>query len=302
MKQLLKSILFNMLIVLLIIGTTNMTNVGTVIALLIAAIVLPFVPRPSHTNNIVAMGRSNSYDARLCYKNAQTTIQGWLEDAKKKGKELNMDDAVLSPGYLRTEVPLNGTDTKYTFGILDTQASTPNLGNNAAFPQEQRLTLQDTFFVNEIQFGIRILSTTGGNTEFADIIGTFPTAWDFPSATYDIYTFMKLWAGQLEIKVNNRIIIPAWNLDRHLQIEQTQYPIWTVPPTQVSPYDQYDGSSTGFYPCEPNIAFIGTKGNVVTMSLPNSLGVLNFPGSMKINAVLKFHGVLAQNTSGLYFN
>lgn len=249
------------------------------------------------------MGRSNSYDARLCYTKAKQTVSRWVADAAKQGQKLSMADAVFSPGFLRSEVPLNATSTSYTFGILNTDQSTPNPGGTQ-FPTEQRLTLQDSFFCNEIGIYLRLLNTAGNDTIFQDELQSFPSAkFDGMGGTYQPDEMTSFWtASQLQIKVNNRIIVPYWDNSRHMQIEQTEYPIWTNPPNEIVPFDQWDGSTTGLYPCEPNVCFIGTKGNVVTLSLSHSLGADSFPTNAKWNAVFIARGVYAQNTSGLFFN
>lgn len=241
-----------------------------------------------------------SIDQRNVYYKSKAKVNQWVANAKKQGTNLSMDNVIFSPSYLRTEVTLDQATTNYTFGILNTQPST---NGQQPLNVEQRLTLQDSFFVNQVAFGIRVITTSTGNGSYQDMIMRFPSAIFYQmGVTFNNYDFLNLWSSYMSINVNQRVIVPNWDLRRHLAIEQSQASIWSTPPGQYIPYDQQDGGSDGFYPCEPNIAFIGTKDNIVKINLARPLGAANFPANVKINAVLEFRGILAQNSSGLYFN
>jgi len=96
--------------------------------------------------------------ARLVYKNAQEALV-------RAG--VNPQQAVLSQSYLRFENTLSTTKTSYDFGVLNNQT----ISGSAQFPTENRLNLQDAFYISEIMVYIGKASST---TDSSYKLSTYP--------------------------------------------------------------------------------------------------------------------------------
>lgn len=57
--------------------------------------------------------------------------------------------------------------------------------------------------------------------------------------------------------------------------------------------DQIDLSSDGFFPVEPNILFVGSKGYQIVVTLPAALAAVTAFERLRIH----YRGVLGQNTT-----
>jgi hypothetical protein len=68
-----------------------------------------------------------------------------------------------------------------------------------------------------------------------------------------------------------------------------------VPQTQdgTTTIDQQDGSSSGFYPIEPGWVLVGSKNNILTVSLPNAMAAVE----TNSRAILILRGHTAQNVT-----
>lgn len=230
----------------------------------------------------------NAKDARATFLAAK---------AKLKANNIDVDKAVLSSGYLQTSVELSQTSTQYTFPVLANSASAQSI---LQAPTDQRLQLQDAFFVSSMGFFLQIPTTTDGVTisQYKDMLLTFPSGYFYPD--FNILIMRALWNAYISITVNQEIVIPFWDTQRHLKINQTQYPTTNggFPINAFfAPFDEVDGSTDGYYPVEPNIILWGSGNNVINFNLPQSLNTTGvaWTGSYKPRIVLKFRGVLAQN-------
>jgi hypothetical protein len=105
------------------------------------------------------------------------------------------------------------------------------------------------------------------------------------TALYNLYN------GKMSVTVNNKQIVPAWDLYRHLYVPQFQQ--GTSSSATNGGIDQNDATEYGYYPCEPNLVFVGSKNNVVTLDLPAAIGTLQ--ASVAPRIVVIFRGILAQN-------
>jgi hypothetical protein len=213
--------------------------------------------------------------ARLVFDNARSLVQS---------AGFNVNQAVLSQSYLRSEVLMSTTNTNYHIPILvnDTQ------NGNITYQTENRLALQDAFVVSAI--GIFVAApATATATNFPYY--TYPNAQVFSTsgaaaALYNLYN------GSFQVVINNRQITPSWSVYRHLYVPQTQQGSQSGSNAGI---DQNDASSNGYFPCEPNLVFVGSKNNVVSIGLPNSIGTLQAGTAPKI--VVQFLGILAQNVT-----
>ena len=64
-------------------------------------------------------------------------------------------------------------------------------------------------------------------------------------------------------------------------------------PSTATTIDENNASEYGYYPVEPNIVFVGSKNNVITIDLPAAIGTLQASTAPRI--VVIFAGLLAQN-------
>ena len=211
---------------------------------------------------------------RLIFDNARRAIQ-------EAG--FSVGQAVLSQSVLRSEVTMTTTNTSYHVPVLvnDTQ-------NGAAFNTEVRLNLQDAFVVAGV--GVYVAApTTSASTNFP--LFTYPNAQVFTTANAatSLYSFYN---GNMSIVVNNRQIVPVYDLGRHVKVQRTQQASSTGTNTGI---DSFDASIDGVYPIEPNWLFVGSKNTNITITLPSALAAVQAGAAPRF--VFKFFGVLAQNVT-----
>lgn len=233
------------------------------------------------------MGMISTNDARRVYAAARKTLQDSGVDVKA---------AKLTPSYLRFEAKLNRTETQYSFPIVVTQQGT----NTTQSPTEQRLQLQDSFFISHIQYAIQIYTGTGVGDLYRYVPFTYPSNLGNVDGAFGSYGAYRLWGGYLRFTINNDVVLTGWDCYRHLYVPQTQNQAW-INPFPISQffnaYDEYDGSQDGYYPMEPNIVLIGSRNNELNLILPESLGTAIGTGSTDVRAIITVRGVLAQNST-----
>lgn len=218
-------------------------------------------------------------NARLVYKNAYRAIT-------RAGA--NPATAILSQSYLRLEVALSANRTSYQFPVLVNDSSATSSSQR---PTEQRLNLQDAFYVGTIQMFLGLPSSSTA-TDYYPI--TYPNGNIFttPSAKQALWNFYQ---GTLSITVNNRTILTAWDVERHLSVPQTQQ---NASLTSGVNMDQIEGSYSTAFACEPNIVLIGSKNNQINLTLPNAVGTLQAtPAGCQTIVTLLLRGILAQNVT-----
>lgn len=182
----------------------------------------------------------------------------------------------LTQSYLRCEQPQVAGVTSYKFPVLVTEV------NPQLFPTEKRLNLQDSFVISSI--GIFIAAPTGA-ADSAFIPMTYPNPLTFTTTTArDAQT---IYNGSLEIKVNNNVLVPDWDVWRHYNRPQTQSV--AVAPAAA---DEISGLDA-FFPMEPNVVLVGAKNNKVSINLP--AGAATVLANSRIVMILR--GILAQNTT-----
>ena len=217
---------------------------------------------------------ATQHGARLVFDNAKALISN---------AGFNVNQAVLSQSYIRSEVAMSTSTTNYHIPVLvnDTQ-------NGNAFATENRLALQDAAIV----YGIGVfVSRPAASTTTAFPYYTYPNAQAFTTAgaadaLYNLYN------GQLNMVINNRQIVPSWPLYQHLYVPQTQQGTSTGTNTAI---DQNDGSEYGYVPVEPNIVLVGSKNNQISLQLPAAIGTLQAATAPRIIVIFKV--ILAQNVT-----
>ena len=216
---------------------------------------------------------ATQHGARLVFDNAKNLVNN---------AGFSAGQAVLSQSYIRSEVAMSTSTTSYQIPIL-----TNSTGANTNFATNQLLQLQDAFVVASI--GV-FVSIPAASTTTAFPLYTYPNASAFTTsgaaaALYNLYN------GKLSVTVNNRQIVPAWDLYRHLYVPQTQQGAASTATT----IDENDATEFGYYPVEPNIVLVGSKNNVISLELPGAISTLQASTAPRIVVIMR--GILAQNVT-----
>jgi hypothetical protein len=211
------------------------------------------------------------HGARLVFDNAKNLVNN---------AGFSVGQAVLSQSYLRSEVAMSTSTTSYQIPILVNSATTN-------FPTNNLLNLQDGFVVSSIGIFTAIPAAA---TTTAFPLYTYPnaSAYTTSGAATALYN---LYGGKLSIVVNNRQIVPSYDIYRNLYVPQTQQGAAST----ASTIDQNDATEFGFYPIEPNIVLVGSKNNVVSLELPGAISTLQASTAPRIVVILR--GILAQNVT-----
>jgi hypothetical protein len=201
----------------------------------------------------------------------------------------NFDKAILVQHTLRSEVILNATQTSFQIPILQNSAYGTN--TTSVQPSTNLLSLQDVFCTTEINIGVAKASSSTDTTyqvfNYApkDVFSTTNTA----AAIIGMYS-----SGYLKFVNNQQIVAPYWDLQRHY-LAPNQQPAANAYYTSsgVNYISQIDGSTDGFYPCQPMWVFNGGGNIQLSLNIPQNLAAVESNEKL----VCWFRGFLLQNAS-----
>ena len=194
--------------------------------------------------------------------------------------------AVLSQGYIRTEVALSTTKTSYQFPILVND----NI-NGSSFNTSNLLNLQDAFYVSSIGL---FFAKPSSSTDTTFQLVSYPNASIFSTSAATSAALFTWYNSSLQLVVNNRQIIPSYDLYRHYSVPQTQTATAVGYSTSTNnTKDQQSGADSGFYPVEPGWVLVGSKNNTLTVNLPQAMSAIE----TNSRAIIIFRGHLAQNVT-----
>ena len=200
---------------------------------------------------------------------------------------LSTSATVLSQSYLRTEVAMSTSTTSYHIPIL---VNDNQNGATSSYNTSNLLNLQDAFVVSSIFIG---WANPTSATDTAFIPQSYPNAQI--AGTQAIATALQgIYSSNLTVNINNKQILTGWDTLRHYYVPQTQQ---VAAASLTAGISQADLSENGFYPVEPNLVFVGSKNNQVTLNLPAALSAV--PTSTYGRIVLIFRGILAQNCTSV---
>jgi hypothetical protein len=200
---------------------------------------------------------------------------------------LSTSATVLSQSFLRSEVLMSTSTTSYHIPIL---VNDNQNGATSSYNTSSLLALQDAFVVSSIFIGWA--NPTSG-TDAAFIPQSYPNAQI--AGTQAIATALQaIYSSNLQVTVNNRQILTGWDTLRHYYVPQTQQVAAASLTTGIS---QADLSENGFYPVEPNLVFVGSKNNQVTLNFPQAISTV--PTSTFARLVVIFRGILCQNATSV---
>lgn len=192
--------------------------------------------------------------------------------------------AVLSQGFLRLEVALSTTKTLYQFSIL--QNDTTNTATNT----EVRLQLQDAFYVSGMGL---YFAKPSSSTDTSFQLCTYPNASIFSTAN-TASSLYNWYNSSLSLTCNNRQIVPNYPLYAHYDVPQQQTTTNADYTTSSINYkDQQRGVFSAVAPIEPGWVLVGSKNNVLQVTLPQSMTAVE----TNSRAVIIFFGHLAQNVT-----
>ena len=234
-------------------------------------------------------------DLRIAYTNAYRTL--WKKatnDGSNKNPSWlpNTGNKILSQSDLISEIALTANRSNYQFGINVNQLQ----NGQPIYNTERRLNLQDTFFASQIGYYMRVVSTYTGNPNYQNHLFTHPAGQFYGSGTYDPNIADSFWNGSMQLSINNRTVVPEWDLWRHYETPQTQYPtfVTSVGTQQYPVNDEHYGAQSGMFPIEPMWVLDGSYDNTLTINFNNSLASI-ISGSLNIHMVVVLRGILAQN-------
>jgi hypothetical protein len=219
----------------------------------------------------------SSTGLRLVYANAKNTLIR---------HNINPAKAVLSQSYLRFEAPLTSASTQFNFDVLVNENTNPN------YVTANRLNLQDAFITSQIGVFIGLPASSAVNEGRVKLF-SYPDETQFTAATAT--ALQCLYSGFLSLTVNQRVVVPSWDLYRHYSAPLTQ----NGSPVNIAAGSLLDNStnfaSDGFYDVEPNMVFVGSKKNQLSITLPQALTA--FPADSRVVVICR--GLLSQNSTSV---
>ena len=259
----------------------------------------------------------NNRDSRDIYETAARAI------ASANGvKVTEIDKSQLTQGYIETHATLSPNTSTIQWPIVDTQQVT----GAPITPLMRLLSMQDSFVIGSMSYFLMLYPyVTNQSTPdytaanlFQPI--TYCSRWpNFYSSAISGMNGVALdmgcsmfWNGYISYEVDKKVIIPYWNTSRHLYIPQTQAQPLSNPSTGLSmtncafTENQQDGSTDTFYPVEPTIIMGGGRQNVwknnLTANIPSTIAPFTYGAygsSFVLKCCLRFHGILAQNSTSV---
>ncbi len=201
----------------------------------------------------------------------------------------SLGQAVLSQSYLRLEVTLSTSITSYSFPVLTNDVSS---SNTSSFNTEQRLNLQDAFVCSSIGLFFCVpASSTATNFQLV----SYPNASIFSNSNTATSLF-NWYKSSLNLTVNNRQIVPAYDLYRHYSVPQQQQTANAdYTSSGISYKDEQSGADSAFYPVEPAWVLVGSKQNSLQVQLATAMAAVE----TNSRAVLILRGHLAQNVTSV---
>jgi hypothetical protein len=222
------------------------------------------------------MNTQNTATARMLYENAAKICTDAGLDLKVV--KLTQSDLVL-------EQQIN-TLTNYTFAILQND----NGPAGTLFNTELRLVQQDSLIAGA--WGFFLLEPLAVN-DATLIAHTYPNPVAF-AAGGEALALETLYNSVTKITVNKDVVGFNWHMSRHRLVPQSQKATAAANQNGIG-NDQIDLSSDGFFPVEPNIIFIGSKGSLIELKLPAPVAVIGAAGFTRMR--MHYRGLLAQNST-----
>jgi hypothetical protein len=222
----------------------------------------------------------NGIAARLDYQNGVDIFRQAYAGVIRDGKQVDVvEEFLLTQSDLQLEQPVLAGTQQYNFPVMVNIQS----ANNNQFNTEIRLKNQDTFLPQYVGL---FLAYPSSNLDTTWRPKTYPN----PVIDVNFAATEGLYAGAINIMVNNRNYITNWKTSRHLVVPFTQQTAALGP---ASPEDQFDGADMGFYPMQPYVIISGSSNMQITVQLPAPIATV----SEFQRLVLVFRGIIAYNST-----
>jgi hypothetical protein len=216
----------------------------------------------------------NNIEARMVFENAKKALNAAFPGLN--GKDITQYCKLTQNTY-RFEQPLVAGTTLYQFPVLVNQELFSNT--------EQRLLQQDSAVVYQI--GI-FAGAPASAVDAAFTPDSYPSPVKYGA---DSAPLLSLWNGSnLKITVNNDILVPNWDVWKHYNAPETQQ---TGALGAASPMDEMRGGHDGFGAMEPNVVMIGSKNNVIQLTL--AAGIASVKAFSRVIVICRC--ITAQNSS-----
>jgi hypothetical protein len=220
------------------------------------------------------MNRLSTFDNRLVYENAVKICTAYSVDY--------MGASPISQSTLRLEQTLVTTNTQYTFAVL-----TNNNGPaGTLFPTEIRLNQQDSFITSALTIRLGLPANAG---DCAYIDHSYPNPIVFATGAAALGVIYK---SQLKVTINNVVKIPTLQLGRFRQVQFAQQATAAANQNGIA-QDSIDEATDGMMLVEPNIILIGSKNNLIQVTLPAALAAVDAGTRL----IMEWRGVLVQNST-----
>ena len=210
-----------------------------------------------------------------------------------KYKRLGKGNVRLTQSSLFLTKPINPNVTTYNFDVLETQNATLQAN-------EIRLNLNDEFIISSL--GLYLCGTAeteGDPAGISDVMFSY-----IPLETSSKASVLTpVYAGQLQIAVNNIVYLDKFDVRKHQYITQTQFQNSDGNKATLA---NDDFSKNGMFPMEPLLTLSGAKKNTITLQLPEAASDFTWNQKMEDGSVVQFHinriglmlrGLNAQNGS-----
>lgn len=199
---------------------------------------------------------------------------------------VSTDISKLTRSTLRFEQQLNTAASFYTFGVT-TQDNGPA---GTKFNTEVRLDLQNSFVVSSISMYIAEPSAA---TDATFIDCTYPSPAIFTN-TGEAAALGVLYHSQLKLTVNNVVVTPSLYTSRFRRVQEAQKVAAGTNQNGIA-NDSIDMAVDGLDITEPNLYFIGSKGNLLQLFLPAAVSAIGADGFTRV--IIECRGLLAQNST-----
>ncbi len=222
-----------------------------------------------------------------------------------------INEEEITQGYLWLSATLSPAKQVIQYAVVDTQ----QVSGSPVTPVNRLLTMQDSFLISNMFYGVGIYQFTDGTLSNPDFTGgnnwspvTFNSPWDNNGlgVDWDPGTAM-LWIGAyLQLTINKKVVIPYWDCYQHFKIPQTQStPGFPVPSAYIpNQKNQIDGSTDGFSVVQPNIVIGGGRNNDLKLNLAANIpaNIAPFDGSgynvtYIAQTIVVMRGILMQNST-----
>ncbi len=222
-----------------------------------------------------------------------TPKRALLAEIERMNAGLGLRNAIQLPGYLRSEVVL-GQQNEITFR---TGTNEPNNGGAGIFATENRLDINDAFFVTHYGLYFYKFTTAAGNAARSRArLHSFPNATVFGANAPELEG---AYNGKLSLRVDDTVFIDSMDVRRFYNARTAQQGVAVSTAASNNAYtaDDWSGAEMFANETDPLVRLNGPGKNVIRVALPDTMNFGLVP-TETIVAVCYLRGWLSQNGGG----